>query len=136
MFGFFSENVNVDQYQNSLKSRDWLDCEFKSENVGLDWLPDTPPSDEKKSIHENKNEDIKFPTILRNSFGVHEYWVPEPVPEKRIADCDKKCLEKVKRMAEEDKCKSGSQSLRKSYLKKPVINMRLEAPIPDPQETR
>ena len=82
------------------------------------------------------NDDIKFPTILRNSFGVHEYWVSDPVPEKRIADCDKKCLEKVKRMAYEDKCKSGSQNLRKSYLKKPVIDLRLEAPYPDPEETR
>ena len=112
---FFSENVNAVQYQNSLVLRPWLDCEFKSENDGMfapkqklydddgrncvfekDWLPDTPPPDEKKSIQENKNDDIKFPTILRNSFGVHEYWVPDPVPEKRIADCDKKCLEKVK----------------------------------------
>ena len=83
MFGFFSENVNVDQYQNSLESRPWLDCEFKSVNDGL-------------FAQENKNDDIKFPTILRNSFGVHEYWVPDPVLEKRIADCDKKCLEKVK----------------------------------------
>ena len=66
-------------------------------------------------------------TILQNSFdGVDENWTPDL---NWDTDCDKKCLEKAKRMADKDKCKS--QNLRKRYLKKPVINMRLEAPFPD-----
>ena len=76
---------------------------------------------------------IKFHTILQNSFDeTDEDWVPVHVQEKRITDCDKKCLEKVlKRMAGEDKCKS--QNLRQRFLKNPATALgspRGYTPIP------
>ena len=124
---------------------DWVSVHVPVEKA---WFPDTPPSDEKiDDKMGNYDMDIKCQTILQNSFDgvdedwvpdpvrVDEDWVPDPVPEERIADCDKKCLEKVKLMPGKDKCRS--QTLRKLCSKKlkPLMNLRLEAPDPEPQET-
>ena len=47
-----------------MKKQKMYDDDGRSCVFEKDWLPDTPPPDEKKSIQENKNDDIKFPTIL------------------------------------------------------------------------